>query len=208
MGSKSSHRASFFDKISIPVMRTAYEKLGYAFFTKGDYNVNLFGIRNMEDLHSEYFNDVIGMIYKHQGDWKLLKVDATVDPGTMYRKSPSNSKGVACLRKGQHRGMFQIGLHKGKYKAFVQRADCTVHRDNNKDAKLDLVGEDTGYFGINLHLYNSKYTIETIGCSSEGCSVCYDPADLAALLAVGEIARASWGNSFTYTLFHSDEIFG
>lgn len=202
-----THPCPFYSDVTLDVMKKAYERMGFPFFTKGDYNVNLFGIRNERNLHANTFNDLIGMIYKHDGNWKLLKCDATVDPGVKYRKKPSNSKGVAILKEGFHRGMFQIGMHKNKYKAFVQRANTTVYRDNDKDSELDFVNPDTGYFGINLHLYNSKYCIEEIGDASEGCSCVYNPADLAALLAVGEIAKASWGNSFSYTLFLESWVF-
>lgn len=201
------HPCKFFNKVTIPVMIAAYKKKGYAFFTNGDYNLNLFAIRNTSGSHDNTFNDLIGILYKVSGEWKLMRYDATVDPGYHYLQNPMSSKGCAIMTEGQHRGAFKLGMHQGKYKALVQNKNVKVYRDNNKDTKLDFVSPETGFFGINLHYYNSKKTIETIGTSSAGCSVVYDPADLASILAICEIASKAWGNSFTYTIFLENEVF-
>ena len=39
----------FLNKLTPSVMQRTYTALNYPFFTEGDYNVNVFGIRNTED---------------------------------------------------------------------------------------------------------------------------------------------------------------
>jgi len=86
----------------------------------------------------------------------FLAFNANVDPST-YRTR------IANLKKGKW--LYKLGIHglskpkSQQYQALVQAGPVTVQRDN--------VGDDTGWFGINIHRggYNST--------SSLGCQTIY-----------------------------------
>lgn len=84
----------------------------------------------------------------------FISFNANCDPGA-YRKHIANLKsGVWRYRLGIH------GLSKPKflqYTALVQAGKVTVRRDQE--------GDDTGYFGINIHKggYN---TVSSLGCQT------------------------------------------
>lgn len=133
-----------------------FKKLGYAFFTNGDYNVNIIGVRNL--LHGNRqdntFNDALVMIYKVDGKWVKKIWENTTDPGLSMLKNPSNNKGTAILVPDQYRGVYALDLHNGKYRALCQRlGKVKVYRDNNKDDILDFnpLNTQIGCFGINIH---------------------------------------------------------
>ena len=110
-----------------------------------------------------------------------------------------NSKGCAILKAGQYRGAYQIGLHKGKYEALVQRGGkVTVYRDNNKDDTLDRVTEDSGYFGINIH--KSLRHHQEVGLYSAGCQVFQNSHDFKEFMLLVKRSSVLYGDTFTYTL--------
>lgn len=69
--------------------------------------------------------------------------------------------GVAVLKPGVWR--YKLGIHglnrpaAQRYKALVQAAPVTVHRDG--------AGNDTGWFGINIHR-GSRTTTSSLGCQT------------------------------------------
>ena len=127
--------AKFFNLITLDKVKEAFKKCNYSFFENGDYNLNIFSIRNTEDKDSNNFNDVLCVCYKVKDKWFLEKFDCTTDPGYTSRESPVNNKGCAILVPGQYRGCWHVGLHHGKYKALVQYKPVRVYRDNNRDKK-------------------------------------------------------------------------
>ena len=112
-----------------------------------------------------------------------------------------NSKGTAILVPGQYRGCWQIGLHRGKYKALCQKKEIKVYRDNNKDMIYDMNPEniDKGIFGINIHRSNEFYTRNTIDKYSAGCQAFNSPIEFNSFMRLCEEQRKLYGNSFTYT---------
>lgn len=187
------------------------KKLGYAFFTNGDYNVNIIGVRNLLDgvVQSDKYNDAIVMLYKVNGKWKKEIWDATTDPSLKLLKAPSNAKGTAILVPGQYRSVYAIDLHNGKYMALCQRlGNVKVYRDSNRDNKLDFnkAKIDTGMFGINIHRASAYNVAETIGSYSAGCQVFKSYKDFDKFMDICEKSRAKFGNKFTYTLLTTDQL--
>ena len=99
-----------------------FKKYKYSFFTNGDYNVNIIGVRNVIDgpYHDNTFNDALVLIYKINGEWKRHIWEFSTDPGQTSLNNPSNSSGTAILVTGQYRSVYAIDLHNNKYEALCQ----------------------------------------------------------------------------------------
>lgn len=199
----------FLNKLTPQVMQRTYESLDYPFFTDGDYNVNVFGIRNTEDKNADTFNDCVGLVYKVNGEWVIKKYDATTDPGSTGRRNPSNPNGVAILVPGYYRGAYMIGLHRQKYEALRQKSPMKYWRDNNHDSVLDMTGEQYEEIAYtNIHratdLKGKRSTL--VGGWSLGCNVIAANDDFKEFMSIVNKAKTIWGNSFSYALFTQDQI--
>lgn len=188
-----------------------FKKLGYAFFTNGDYNLNIIGVRNLlgDTIQRDKFDDALLLIYKENGKWVKKIWDATTDPSLKLLKSPSNSQGTAILVPGQYRSTYKIDLHNGKYKALCQRLKpVKVYRDKNKDNVLDMDPKTitSGMFGINIHRASSWYINDNIGAYSAGCQVFKSYKDFDEFMKIVEKSKAKYGNSFTYTLVTTKQM--
>jgi len=169
-----------------------------------NFNLNIVGIRT-NDQQSNRFNDCMVIFWKYLGHWNSMIFPVTTDPGTYWRENPMNVKGTAILKEGQHKGMWAVGKHQGKYPALKQHRPCTVIRDNNKDNVLDYTGaEDYGLFGINHHKAGSNST--QVDKWSAGCQVQPNSALFHIEMEIFREAAATWGNSFTYTLLHENDL--
>tara|TARA_R110000772_G_scaffold199833_1_gene310438 strand:- start:2545 stop:3153 length:609 start_codon:yes stop_codon:yes gene_type:complete len=184
----------------------------YKWFEKGDYNLNIVGVRNSETLNkvTNKFDDHITVSYKIDGKWQFHCFDCTTDPGTHWVENVMNDKGVAILKPGQYRKSHKLRLHGGKYLALGQQNPLTVYRDNNRDAKynLDESKTDTGIFGINIHRaskYEGKKSTN-IDKWSAGCQVIAANDDWHEFLDICQQAREVWSNNFTYTLIESKDL--
>lgn len=178
---------------------------GYAYFTNGDYNLNIIGIRSKESKsNTNIFDDVIVIIWKKGNDRYIEVFPITSDPGLYYLKNNLSIKGCAILKEGQVRGGWQIGLHQGKYKALVQKKPVTVYRDSNKDSKLDLLNPETGMFGINIHKSGESST--QVDRWSAGCQVFARVKDFNKFMNLVQNGNNKYGNSFTYTLINETDL--
>lgn len=191
---------------------TDFEKLfkdkGYKYFTKGDYNLNIIGIRSKESVKQENkFDDMLVLTYKVKGQNFQLVYDITTDPGLYYLKKTINVEGCAILAPGQYVGCWTIGLHQGKYEALCQCKPVTVFRDNNKDDILDFDPDtrDYGIFGINIHKAGSNSTI--VNNWSAGCQVFATESKYDHFMRLcKEQVKAGMGTKFTYTLLEEKDL--
>lgn len=190
-----------------------FEKLfkakGYVWFTKGNYNLNIIGIRsNNKNKVTNKYDDVLVVDYNTGNGHKRVCYTITTEPGIYYIKNLCNSKGAAILVPGQYRGCWQIGLHRGKYKALCQKKEVKVYRDNNRNMIYDINPEtiNKGIFGINIHRSNETYTRNTIDQYSAGCQVFNNPVEFNAFMRLCEEQRKLYGNSFTYTLINEEDM--
>lgn len=183
---------------------------GYAFFTKGEYNLNIIGVRRASNKVSNKFEDYLVLIYNTPKGETLKRIfPITTVPGKKAMIHPTNIKGTAILKEGQYRGAYKIGLHKGKYKALVQAKPLPVYRDGNKDDKFDLspLSIDKGIFGINIHKAGEGPKGSTLVDGwSYGCQVFAKNLDFSAFMRLVEISAKLYGNSFTYTLLNEDDL--
>ena len=180
---------------------------GYAFFTKGEYNLNIIGVRHKGAKVTNHFDDCLVVIY-NTGNEKNVKrmFTCTTLPGKKAMEHPMQVKGTAILKEGQYRGAWKIGYHKGKYKALCQAKPVPVYRDGNKDDKFDLnpISIDRGIFGINIHKAGDNSTL--VDGWSFGCQVLAKSLDFNALMRLAERSASIFGNSFTYTLINEEDL--
>ena len=200
--------AKFNNDVTIDKAIDAYSRCKYPLYTKGDYNLNIFGIRDDENT-ADTFNDLICLLYKVNNKWVLKKYSATTDPGLYYRKNLLNSNGTAILQDGYYRSTWQIGLHKGKYTALVQRKPVKLWRDNNKDNKLDRKGETYEEMaGINIHHASGTSTpSSSIGLYSAGCQVIASITDWNEFIDIVLKSATMYGKTFSYALFTESQFF-
>ena len=184
-----------------------FAQKGYAFFTKGEYNLNIIGVRHKGATVTNHFDDYIVVIYNTDKEKNLRRIfQCTTLPGKKAMEHPTAIKGTAILKEGQYRGAYQIGYHKGKYKALCQKKPLIVYRDNNKDQVYDLspISIDRGIFGINIHKAGDNSTL--VDGWSYGCQVLSKSIDFNALMRLVEKSANIYGDSFTYTLINEDDL--
>ena len=113
-------------KTNIDVLRKIAKVHDFAIFDKGNYNLNIWGIR-CNTVDTGTFNDLLLVFYKANdanpkmnGKWTYDWFSITTDPSDLNLIKSINSKGCAILKEGQFRGAFKVGKHKGDYPALVQ----------------------------------------------------------------------------------------
>ncbi|RYY91015.1 MAG: hypothetical protein EOO15_00295 [Chitinophagaceae bacterium] len=174
---------------------------GYRAFTR-PLELNIVGVR-ADSTKPNSFDDSIHVFYRNrEGQLVQHKFPATTDPGTYWLLNPMNPQGTAVLKQGQYISGYMIGMHRGKYKALVQKRPVTVLRDYDRKAVLDFLNgkEDTGLFGINIHRAAESGTTLTVDKYSAGCQVFQKAGDFELFMQLCERHRQLYGNEFTYTL--------
>jgi hypothetical protein len=109
-----------------------------------------------------YDDDIILCIGDTTTDWK-----GSTDPGQYYIQHPENPHGCAQLKEGIH--MFKIGVHQGRFLAFVQAESFHVNR---LDSDGDIESVEFGEFGIHLHSGGPGVSVDRF---SAGCQVIWCP---------------------------------
>lgn len=188
-------------------LRAAVERRGYRWFDGGgDYNLNLVGIRGMP-RKAGLFDDLFCCAFRQTGLETVLAFACTTDPGRRYLHEPINAHGAAILIPGQYRGMWEIGLHRSRYAALVQRGPCKVWRDDDRDDDLDDgPHQDIGYFGINLHHGLPTGSTASPDEWSAGCQVLRDAEEFRLVMALADLAAVRYGKAFTYTLIGEGDL--
>lgn len=197
------------NNITIEDIKKAYNKLGYQLFEQDDkpFNLNLIGIRS-KDTTPDVFNDIFLALWKDKGIWSQMAMYCTTEAGLYYLKNPLNNKGTAIVKEGQYPGVWELGMHQGKYQALCQKKPITVIRDFDRDGEFDYDSgrEETGLFGINCHRSNSNVESILVNKWSAGCQVIANPDEYKILMKLCEYSSHEWGNSFTYTLINEDDL--
>lgn len=200
----------FYSKVVNSNFQTILEKLNYVYFTNGDFNLNIIGVRkdNNNKVTNKY-DDILVLEYKVNKNHFRHFFKITTEPGDYYvRKHLCNPKGTAILVPGQYRGCWKLGKHNNKYEALVQCKPVKVYRDGNKDDIYDLKPDTIheGMFGINIHRSNKSFTRNTIDMYSAGCQVFADPAEFNTFISLCKEQSKRYCNSFTYTLIDEKDL--
>ena len=200
-------------------IQLAYKAKKYKFFSKGQYNLNLFGVRNIARKAGS-FDDKIGVVYLDDSNKLCYHLwDGTTDPGGHWLQNPLNKKGTAIMIKGQYRGAYKLGVHgrtwaSGGYEALEQVKPMKYVRDNNKDDVLDfsLADQKENIFEdvlkTNIHRASKWKLLQYIGKYSAGCQVLRSISDFNLLISLcKKQIKYGHGNSFTYTLFNRMDVY-
>jgi len=177
------------DKKIVEQLQAEFERLGYKWE-----GYHFIGIRSKANL-SNQFDDLFCIVNNDKLQW----FTCTTNPGTHWLKNLLNPSGTALLKPAQYLDGYKIGLHQGKYEAFIQNKPVTVYRDKDLDEVAEETATtETGFFGINIHRTNDTGVVsKLIDKWSAGCQVLNNPADFKTLL---ESAKATKKPTFTYTL--------
>ena len=194
-------------ELAINNVKSIMSRKGYSFFERGNYNLNLIGVRSESKIANK-FDDTFLCLYKKDNEWKWKEWRCTTDSGAYWLKNPMNRKGMALLVPNQYRGVYKLDKHLGKYTALCQRlGDLSVYRDDNRDMILDFDPKtiDTGMFGINIHRSNPHTESFKVEKWSAGCQVFKKVDEFDEFISICKKASQIWGNKFSYTLLtHKD----
>ena len=196
-------------ELAINKVKSIMSRRGYSFFEKGDYNLNLIGVRSDIKVANK-FDDTFLCIFKESGNWVFREWKCTTDSGAYWLKNPMNRKGTALLVPNQYKGVYKLDLHQGKYEALCQRlGDVSVYRDNDRDMILDFDPKtiDTGRFGINNHRSNPHTESHQVGKWSAGCQVFKEAKSYNDFISICKKASEIWGNKFSYTLLTHKDLY-
>ena len=179
------------------------KSLGHTVFERGDYNLNIVGVRKRDGEPGKW-DDHLAVFYKRGALWNSHHFECTVDPGLFYlNKRVLNVKGTAILYPGQYRGAFEKGLHRGRYSSLVQCKPVKIWRDVNRDQHMDTWGSPTeaGLFGINIHKAHPTKVMNEIGAYSAGCTVVRRANDFNFFMGlIDKSVEITGYDRFTYTL--------
>ena len=195
--------------IFIERLRQVFQAKGYAFFERGDYNLNIIGVRNQSG-RADHFDDYLCAIYKVDDEWVVDTWAATTEPGTSILQKPIVSGGTAILVPDQYRGAYKIDIHGGKrrYTALCQRlGKVKIWRDDNRDRIPDYEGEiHEGMYGINIHRQWGPDDREYTGGVSAGCQVFRSGKEFYQFMELCYISAEMYSNRFTYTLINDTDL--
>lgn len=132
-----------------------------------DAHVKCIGIRGAYDPAGAnklgiYDDDFVLSIGDVVTEWK-----GSTDPGQYFIDHPENPRGCAQLKEGIH--MFKVGIHRGRWPAFIQGENFHVNR-LGPNGQVRLI--DFGDFGIHLHSGGPGYAVDHY---SAGCQVIWSP---------------------------------
>lgn len=202
--------------ITISNLKRIAKKKGYTIYTNVgnnlSRNLNLWGIRNTDKVTGK-FNDKIVVFWQNRwaksdnDGWRIIIVDGTTKPSDTYLLKPMNSEGTAIIPLGQHKELWKLGKHNGKYEALVQARPLGVIRDDNKDNIIDYTSKiDVGMHGINFHRGSAWNILSHIGLYSAGCVVVNNPSVYLEIIGYVKEAVKEGVGLFTFTLIEDIDL--
>lgn len=202
--------------------REACRKLGYAFFEKGEYNVNIHVVRT-DNAFDNAFTDILRIIYKEGGKWKVYESKWTTLAGTKGFGGEQNPltgaqtgtgvSGVAIIIPLQYRRVFKFVDNYWQWLAypfFQQIANMQYWRDNNRNGLVDKGRVFTGNYATNLHrMGNDNQEKNWVNSESEwwsqGCNGSPEP-QFRQILPIVRNAVKIHGGIFSYTMFDKNQL--
>lgn len=208
MGGNFTHATSsnrWSDLITYDRLRAVCDRKQYRFFEAGDYNLNLIGIR-ARNPKPDHFNDYLAVAFQVNGQPAVISMPMTTIPGVHYLKNPMTPEGTAILPEGQHRSLWTLGLHQGRYTALVQRRPVRLIRDNDKDQDAETDNPLTEPVSAGINLHSASFDTRLVGRWSAGCQVIQRQPDYDLLIAICRRAIQEHGRTFSYTLINDGDL--
>ena len=191
-----------FDELP-PILRKVKQH-GFKVFSAGDYDLNIVAERKIQGRTDNEFDDVLHIAYLLEGKWIVESGAATTDAGRYWLTKPDYKPCAVYLHPQQARGAYQLGLHRGKYEALVQRKPVLFWRDGNKDAHVDY-SSSVAYsdiIGLNIHRASTKNGgSKYVDRWSAGCIVWKHSSDHERMISLckKQVEKQGW-HKFTFTL--------
>jgi len=202
--------------ITYELVKGLYQKKGYKFYDKQNYDCNFFGIRSKNiDQSADKFDDVIGLCFLSEGLPICIAAAGTTDPSLLNLQDPqfpeAQKNGTAILCEGYYPSVYQLGMHgRGAWQhdALVQVGKFRIFRDNNRDEILDFDAPITeGVYGMNLHMAHPNFDLEKIGYYSAGCQVVQNGQLHRRMMFYSrKQIQALKVNKFSYALFNESDL--
>ena len=194
-------------KLTFDRLASAVLKQGYLFFERGDYNLNLVGIRRLGvKPAASTFCDTLAVLFRQGARDVMLTMPCTTDPGRTHDDDPLTQDANTVLPPGQYPGMWRVGLYRGQYPALVQNSKCPVYRlTSDPDSDADII-VDYGNYAINCHRASEAMGRRRISRWSPGSQVVEHSEDYGMLMSLARVAATRWGNQISYTLLTDDQL--
>jgi hypothetical protein len=166
-----------------------YERYGYPLPPEGA--VGIVALRSAAPEFSDGFDDFVGLVF-HDGKSVLFK--GTTDPGE------NDYQHVARAVPGFYDRAYKLGMHQGRYTAFVNHGWTPVAftRPHAKDPSY--VNKVT-FIGLNVHRAHPGVVVDEVDSYSAGCLVVQDPKDFAQMLLLAQTGQ----DYYDLALFLLDE---
>ena len=186
-----------------PILRKVQQH-GFRVFSSGNYDLNIIGVRTIAGRKDNEFDDRIYIVYLLNGKWVSEWGEATTDAGRYWLTKPDYKPCAVYLHPQQARGAYELGLHRGKYEALVQRKRVLFWRDGNKDNHVDYASSVAynDLIGLNIHRATAKSGgSEHVERWSAGCQVFKYASDHQRMIRLckQQINKRGY-HKFTYTL--------
>jgi len=190
-----------------PPILDRVESFGFRVFDQPNYDLNIIGVRRMQNRQDNEFDDSIHIVYRMLDFWVEEWAPATTDPGSYWLTKPDYKPCAIYYHPQQARSAYEIGYHKGRadHECLKQVRTVKYWRDGDKDHHASYTGHETIYeniIGLNIHR-SSKHGSEFVDAWSAGCQVYKYPRDLERLITLCKLQiehHPTWSHQFTYTL--------
>jgi len=191
-------------------------KKNYAMFLDKPYDLNIVGIRS--EFVLDKFNCKFLIFYVNEEKHLQYHLfPGTTYPGKYWLLNPMTSGGTAIITEGQHRSVWNLGMHYNIL-ALVQNFQTNTRQKpiswvrvpkgkTNITREMILKGKvENGYVGLNLHPVMDGDNL-LVGQDSAGCQVTTYREDQKFIvqLACKQVAEKN-GDLFTYTLLHEQDL--
>jgi len=184
-------------------------KKGYKLFEDDGkpFNINFIGIR---DIGGQW-NDQFIVMWKYEGIWSFYTFHGTTDPGAYYLDKPINTKGTAIMVEGQHRGLYSLGKHQGRYEALKPAKKVGVWRIPKGMDYADIkditdLTLDVGWHGTNFHRAHTQVEVAKVKKYSAGCQVVQNYQEYLIAMQIIKQGFKNWGKTLTYTLLNINDF--
>lgn len=183
------------------ILKKIEEEYGFKVFSDGAYDLNIIGVRNLENNANQYDDKLHVCYLSEDGHWKEDIFQVSTDPGRYWLEKEDYKACAVYKHPQQARGAYKVGMHRGKYEALVQCQPVEYWRDGNKDFKADYGGEVfKNIIGLNIHR-SSIHDSDEVNKYSAGCIVFSKMSDWESFMELVHKQKKTMGyHTFTFTL--------